>query len=89
VFKTSNAEIHCYSGILYKYQNGWCCFLILFYSTVLPTKEAQLIEQLISCLADWMERDTNPEPVFLNVYGAQESVPIGIDALRHQFRQPM
>ncbi len=26
---------------------------------------------------------TIPEPVFLNVYGAQESIP------RHQFRQPM
>jgi hypothetical protein len=26
---------------------------------------------------------TVPEPVFLNVYGAQESIP------RHQFRQPM
>jgi hypothetical protein len=25
----------------------------------------------------------NPEPVFLNVYGAQESIP------RHQIRQPM
>ncbi len=36
-----------------------------FYFIVLPTKEAQLIEQLISCLVDWMERDTNPELEFL------------------------
>jgi hypothetical protein len=29
------------------------------------------------------EIDSHPEPVFLRVYGAQESI------LRHQFRQPM
>ncbi len=30
-----------------------------------------------------LERNGPPEPVFLNVYGAQESIP------RHQLRQPM
>jgi hypothetical protein len=39
--------------------------------------------ELNSTQARNQETPKNPEPVFLNVYGAQESIP------RNEFRQPM
>jgi hypothetical protein len=50
-------------------------------------QKTQLMSNVtLACLIGWKQPRTSfehPEPVFLNVYGAQESIP------RKEFRQPM